>query len=184
MNTFKSIKYLSVAVLLSAWGCTSTKQLTTQGEYDDIYGSSKDAPQIAYTPRQTPEYVENQRYQPEEPQIQDQENATGTDEYYNENYLNSRKVNRTNNGGTGYNSGFANGYQSGWNDYAWSQPVGWSSPFNRFNYGNGFGGYGSGFGNGFGMSLGFGGFNRFYDPFLSGSYGYNSFYLQVWLLPS
>lgn len=190
MNTFKSIKYLSVAVLLSAWGCSSTKQLTTKGEYDDTYGSSKDAPQVAYTPRQTPEYVENQRYQPEEPQ-QSQETATGTDEYYDENYLNSRKVYRNNNGDAGYDSGFANGYQSGWNDYAWSQPVGWSSPFNRF--GNT---WGNGFGTGFGLGLGFGGFNRFYDPFWGGynswgwgnrfydpfwgSYGFNRFYDPFW----
>lgn len=187
MNTFKSIKYLSVAVLLSAWGCSSTKQLTTKGEYDDTYGSSKDAPQIAYTPRQTPEYIENQRYQPEEPQ-QSQENATGTDEYYDENYLNSRKVYRNNNGDAGYDSGFANGYQSGWNDYAWSQPVGWTSPFNRFGYGNGYlGGYGSSYwGSGFGLSLGFGNFNRFYDPFWGGgSYGFNSFYspFNSWYSP-
>lgn len=79
MNTFKSIKYLSIAVFLSAWGCNSTKQLTTNGEYDDAYGSSKDAPQVANAPRQTPEYVENQRYQPEDPQLSlDIENATGT----------------------------------------------------------------------------------------------------------
>ncbi|WP_064197072.1 MULTISPECIES: hypothetical protein [Emticicia] len=173
MDALKSIKYLSVAVLLSTWGCTSTKQLTTKGEYDDTYGSSKDAPVVAYTPKQTPEYLENQRYQPEEPQ---QNTGTGTDEYYDENYVNSRKVYRNNNGSTGYASGFANGYQSGWNDYAWSQPVGWSSPYSMYGYNSPFGYnlWGRSSWN-LGLGFGLGGFNSFYDPFWN-SYGYNSFY--------
>ncbi|WP_158561342.1 hypothetical protein [Emticicia sp. C21] len=195
MNTFKSFRYLSVVVLLGTWGC-SQKQVATKGDYDDLYGSSKDAPQVTYrtssqpsTTYQNPDYTDNLRYQREELPAQ----TEGTDEYFDENYVNSRKVQRTYTSEPGYSSGFSDGYQSGWNDYAWSQPMGWASPFSRFGYYspfgyNSFGGYGSGFGLGlslgyglgYGSGFGYGGFgNRFYDPFWGGgmySPYYSSFY--------
>ena len=183
MNTFKSFRYLSVAVLLGTWGC-SQKQVATKGDYDDLYGSSKDAPQVAYKTStqssiyQNPDFEDNLRYQREDTPTQ----AEGTDEYYDENYVNSRKIQRSYSAEPGYSSGFSDGYKSGWNDYAWSQPMGWASPFSRFGYYspfgfNSFGGYNSfniGFGLGFG--LGYGGFgNRFYDPFW-GSRFYDPFW--------
>ncbi|MFD2522782.1 hypothetical protein [Emticicia soli] len=189
MNTLKSFRYLSVAVLLGTWGC-SQKQVATKGDYDDLYGSSKDAPQVTYKTStqpsniyQNPDYTDNLRYQREETPVQ----AEGTDEYFDENYVNSRKVQRSYSAEPGYSSGFSDGYQSGWNDYAWSQPVGWASPFNRFGYNspfgfnswNSWGGFNSfniGFGLGYGFGNGWGGWgNRFYDPFWGGGF-YNPYY--------
>ena len=68
MNT---LKYLSIAVLLGTWGC-SQKQIATKGDYDDVYGSSADAPEVVYKPQakyQNPDYAEHQRYQAEELQV-------------------------------------------------------------------------------------------------------------------
>src|SRR6218665_3167613 len=118
MNSFKSFRYLSVAVLLGTWGC-SQKQVATKGDYDDLYGSSKDAPQVTYrtssqpsTTYQNPDYTDNLRYQREETPVQ----TEGTDEYFDENYVNSRKVQRSYSADPGNSSGFSDGYQSGWND--------------------------------------------------------------------
>ncbi|UTA69902.1 hypothetical protein [Emticicia sp. 21SJ11W-3] len=195
MNTFKSFRYLSVAVLLGAWGC-SQKQVATKGDYDDLYGSSKDAPEVAYKTStrpsiyQNPDFEDNLRYQREESPVQ----AEGTDEYYDENYVNSRKVKRSYSAEPGYSSGFSDGYQSGWNDYAWSQPMGWASPFSRFGYYSPFGynsfGYNSiNIGFGLGLGMGYGGFggryydpfwgSRFYDPFWGGGF-YSPYYSSIY----
>ncbi|MCU0325459.1 MAG: hypothetical protein MUF45_09440, partial [Spirosomaceae bacterium] len=142
MNTLKSFKYLSVVAMMGIWGC-SKKQVTTKGEYDDLYGSSADAPVVTYAntrtsdPYQNPNYLENERYEPRQDYSTNQSNVEGTDQYYDEDYLNTRKVKRTYTSRPGYYDGFDDGYNAGWNDFAWSQPTGWNNPFLSnfgFNY--------------------------------------------------
>ncbi|WP_439555514.1 hypothetical protein [Dyadobacter sp.] len=189
MSTINSAKYLSLLILLGAWGCTNNQQISRSGGYDDLYGggpasgvvtrdrgadqelSRTDNPDYSYTG----EYAEN-----------------GTSDYYDESYLSSRGVKRAVSSDVGYNAGFVDGYNqaSRFSNFGGmgSYWPGMMSAGMRFGYGNsmrfspyiGFGmgsmfgyspfGYSPWGGSMMGYGMGYGSMMAYgYDPF-----GYNS----------
>ena len=206
MNIQQSIKFFSAAALMSlAVGCSSSKQVAKSSNssevYDDMYASANETRPASLTSRERFQQNQEEEYVNQNPEYRDQKrtDVQGTDEYYSQDWVNSRGYYQNQ---TPYGNGANNfGYNGGWN-----------SPFNSYGsgfnswYGNpgiSFGlGFGSGFGNswnrwgggfdsfgyspyGFGggyspfNSFGFGGYNpwgggfgnSFYDP-----WGYNNFY--------
>lgn len=189
MKTQPLYRYLSLAALLSIWGCSSTLQTAQNtGETDDLYGSSSNAQVYAsassnassVTQRNTRQRssVRGRNANPDYNDEQQYGNGTNTDEYYSE--LSTRNLNRgispdpgwTDNsangyaGTNGYNSGFVNGYNA-----AQTSALSW----NRWGFNNM--GFYSGLG--LGVGLGYGGLGGFgYSPFNSGfysPYAYDSF---------
>ncbi len=203
MKTQQPYSYLTLALLMGFWSCSSSLQTAKNaGEVDDLYGNSgnaavyasnssdygsvasSDAPSQRYS-RQQQRSLRNAN-----PDFNDEQYAANgganTDEYYTE--LSARKLNRglsadpgwNDDGTNAYNSGFMNGYNSATTSaYSW----------NRWGYNNtgfynglglglgmrmGMGGYG--FGNPYGSPFGYGYGSPFgYDNFYS-PFGYNSFY--------
>lgn len=183
MSMFNKAKYLSLLVLLGAWGCTSNQYASRSGGgYDDLYGGNSggglvltdegadqevsrlDNPDYAYTGN----YSEN-----------------GTADYYDENYLSSRTVKRQVSSDVGYNAGFVDGFNSAnFNNNPYYGGLGsyWPGSYAglsfNFGFGNGFRmrpymgfGYGSMFGYSpwnYGSMMGFG-----YDPFGYSPFGYS-----------
>ncbi|AWW00536.1 hypothetical protein DJ013_21055 [Arcticibacterium luteifluviistationis] len=187
--------------------CSTSKTLVSNGEYDDMYGTSSDAP-VAYAPTvsksseaYSPEYLTdyNDAYDrmPVETSV-DGESVEGTDTYFDENYVSANSLKRAYTPDAGYTSGYAEGYAEGWNDYAWSGSRNlnsWNSFNNPFGGGYGYNSFGyspfnSGFGSYLGMgSLAYGGFyginsfgsSRFgMNSFGYSPYGYNSFGYSPW----
>lgn len=165
----KNIKYIALSLFAGAaiTSCSTSKTLVSTGEYDDMYGTSSDAP-VAYAPSisnsnaYSPDYLAdyNDAYDrvPVETSTEG-EAVEGTDTYFDENYVSASALKRAHTPDAGYTSGYAEGYAEGWNDYAWSGARNWNS-WNSFN--NPFGGYG---------------FNSFgYSPFGYSSFGYSPFY--------
>lgn len=199
MSMFNKAKYLSLLVLLGAWGCTSNQYASRSGGgYDDLYGgnsggglvltdrgddqevSRSDNPDYAYTGN----YSEN-----------------GTADYYDENYLSSRSVKRQVSSDVGYNAGFADGYNSAALNNPYFGRLGsfWPGSYAglslNFGYGPGFRmrpyfglGYGSmlgyspwGYGGMMGYGgMGFGGMGFGYDPFGYNSWGYSPWGYSPW----
>jgi len=195
MRTINKAKYLSLLILLGAWGCTTNQYVSRSGDgYDDLYGggpgsgvvtrdrgadqelSRTDNPDYSYTG----EYAEN-----------------GTSDYYDDSYLTSRGINRAVSSDVGYNAGFVDGYNQA-NRFSNFGGVGsyWPGMMSmgmRFGYGNSFRfspyigfGMGSMFGYspfGYGSMMGYGNMMGYgYDPFgyspwgFGSPYGYDSFY--------
>ena len=189
MKTYRNI-VLSSLVIGSLAACTTSKTVVSNGEYDDMYGSSKDAA-VAYAPAMaknldsySPEYLQD--YTDEYDRMPVDSTIEGTDAYYDENYVNSRNLKRSPTPGAGYSSGYADGYSEGWNDYAWNSPYGWNSGFNRWGSGFGYSPWGySSFGmfgyvplaNRLMFSYGYSpwGYNSFYSP-----WGWNSMAYSPW----
>ncbi|WP_341225931.1 hypothetical protein [uncultured Arcticibacterium sp.] len=178
----KNIKYIALSLFAGAaiTSCSTSKTLVSSGEYDDMYGTSSDAP-VAYAPSVSnsnayaPEYLSeyNDAYDrvPVETSVVG-ESVEGTDTYFDENYVSANALKRAHTPDAGYTSGYAEGYAEGWNDYAWSGSRNLNS-WNSFN--NPFGGYGY---NSFGYSpFGFSPFNSGFGSYLGmGSMAYGGFY--------
>ncbi|MGA0555108.1 hypothetical protein ACO2Q8_00530 [Larkinella sp. VNQ87] len=181
MKVLHTWKYLTLLAAIGFWGCSSSKQTAQNaGEYDDLYGSSSDAPVYASTAKEKRQFdrTASQRYEESKfnanPDYNGQ-SGLADDEYYSE--VSARKVTRGISpdpgwdSGNAYNNGFANGYNMAMMNSTWNR-WGWNSPF----YG------GLSLGIGLGMSpWGWGGFNSwryssFYDPFWGGAYAYSPFY--------
>lgn len=174
------MKNLKSALLILAGGMVlsscSNKLTTQKGEYDDMYGSSADAPQFESLYAEAPKTYKSSIPESAISTYDDsydrsnQAAAQPTDEYYSEEYLSTRDVKRKSSPNPGYYDGYSDGYSQGWTDQSWSRPMGWNSPFNQF--GGGFNSFSNSF---FGPSIAIGfGFNNF-NRFGSG-WGYNNFY--------
>ena len=201
MNTQPLYRYLTMAALLSIWGCSTSRQTAQNaGEIDDLYGNStnavvyannsSDVSSVASRPAQRYSRQQQQRFNRNtNPDYSANDAQQGynanSDEYYTE--LSARKLNRgispdpgwNDDGTNAYNSGFVNGYNSAQTSaYSWNR---WG--FNNTGFYNGlglglglgaFGGYG-GYGgyNSFGFGFGNPFFNRYaYSPFgYGGGYG-------------
>ncbi|WP_229212556.1 hypothetical protein [Dyadobacter soli] len=193
---FNKAKYLSLLVLLGAWGCTSNQYTSRSGDgYDDLYGGSSGGG-LVLTDRggdqevsrsDNPDYAYTGNY-----------SENGTADYYDENYLSSRTVNRQVSSDVGYNAGFVDGYNSAsFNNNRYYGGLGsfWPGSYAGLSLNFGYGGmrmrpsFGFGFGSGFGYSpfgyspwgygsmLGYGGMMGYgYDPFGYSPWGYNSMY--------
>ncbi|WP_019944074.1 hypothetical protein [Dyadobacter beijingensis] len=178
---FNKAKYLSLLVLLGAWGCTSNQYASRSGgSNDDLYGGSSGGGLVLadrggdqeVTRLDNPDYAYTGKYSEE-----------GTADYYDENYLSSRAVKRQVSTDVGYNAGFVDGYNSASlnNPYYGGLGSFWPGSYAglalNFGYGGmrmrpyvGFG-YGSMFGYSpwsYGSMLSWG-----YDPFGYNSWGYN-----------
>lgn len=177
----KSFKLIGLSVLVAAGlsSCSTSKTVVSNGEYDDMYATSSDAP-VSYSPSvarnsnaYAPEYLAD--YNDAFDRLPADSSIEGTDTYYDENYVNSRNLKRAYTPDAGYSSGYADGYSEGWNNYAWSGSGNRFNSWNSFYSPYGFNSFGyspfgySAFGNGFGSYLS-------YSPFIYGGYyGLNSF---------
>ncbi|WP_247234922.1 hypothetical protein [Telluribacter sp. SYSU D00476] len=112
MTTLRNVKYLSVVALIGVWGCSSNQYASRSGvEYDDLYGNSSD---VEVAVRNRPANEARSRY--DNPDFQSTDGVAaneGTTDYYDENYLSSRKVQRPVSDEVGYNAGFREGYIAG-----------------------------------------------------------------------
>ena len=166
MKNQQPYSYLSLALLMGFWSCSSSLQTAQNaGEVDDLYGNSGNAAVYASNSSDyssvASKNAPSQRYSRQQqrslrnanPDYNDEQYAanggTNSDEYYTE--LSARKLNRglspdpgwNDNGTNAYNSGFANGYNSATTSaYSW----------NRWGFNNT--GFYSGLGMGLGMGLG------------------------------
>lgn len=181
--TIRSIKYLSVAVLFAVSGCTYNQYTASRGGYDDLYGGRYDEPAVVAGERSARRADPNVNpdYQAEDasPEVVDQ--------YYDENYVTARNIQRNTSAEVGYNAGFTDGYYAGRNNGFFNSGfMGGMYPM------WGYPGFNVGFRLGMGsmISLGYSpfGWNRwnrwgsFYDPywnsmawgdpFMYGGYGY------------
>jgi hypothetical protein len=212
MNIQQSIKFFSAAALMSlTLGCSSSKQVAKSSNnsevYDDMYASANETRPVSLTSRERYQQNQEEEYVNQNPEYRGQaKNQTqGTDEYYSQNWINSRQYyqnqttpygnnnyNNYNNGGYGnYNNGFNspfNSYGSGFNSWYGNPGIsfglGFGSGFgNSWNrWGGGYDSFGYspyGFGGGY-SPFGFGGgYSPFgfggYSPFNSYGYGYGAF---------
>ena len=144
MFMINKAKYLSLLVLLGAWGCTTNKNVSNSGgAYDDLYGGNPNSGLI--TNNNNYDQDVSRSGNPDYSSTQDDQLA-GTSDYYDDSYLSSRSVGRAlSPTGVGYNAGFNDGYNLA------SRSV---SPF--YNGFNGLGSYwpGSSMGLSFGFGLG------------------------------
>lgn len=164
--TIKSIKYLSVAMLFAVSGCTYNQYTTTRGGYDDLYGGRYDDPVVVAGNRSSQGVERNGN-----PDFQgDYANEEVVDQYFDENYITARNIQRNNSNQVGYNAGFNDGFLAGRNaGFFGGMNSMWGYP--GFNVGFGMGsmmGMGGMMGMGFGNPWGFNRWNRwgsFYDPY-------------------
>ncbi|MFY7890886.1 MAG: hypothetical protein ACOVOW_18345 [Spirosomataceae bacterium] len=178
MNVQHSIKLFSAALLMGiVWGCSPSAQVaktSTNEVYDDLYASASEIRSTNLADRPVIQY--NNAYQNSDSDYysnQSQQQNTATDEYYSQNWVNSRQAYQNN-----YASNFAgSSYYSPYSSVnSW-----YNNPSISFGYGySPWGGYNS-----------YNSFGNFYDPFAWGSsrwsygsgfnlgwnnFGYNSFY--------
>ena len=208
MNIQNSIKLLSAAVLMNAvWGCSSSKQVaksSTIEVFDDMYASADESRPASLTSRDKYYNSQNEEdYTTRNPEYRGQtnKNTKGTDEYYSQNWINSRQYYQNQspyyaNNGFGSNSawnspynsygysGFNNGFGGNSNWYGnpgisfglgFGSRYGsmWGNPFNSYSS-MGYGGYDP-----WGSRFGYGGFNSFgggfYNPYAYNPFGYSSY---------
>lgn len=205
MEKLPFVKYVSLLGVLGFVGCTN--QVPRQGDFDDMYGSSASVVVINknyYTTPPQNTITQEPNYSSDFDRASDFSEEPVSDVYFPEDYVNSTQFRRNASADPGYSSGYSQGYREGWNDYAWAQPTGWNSPFNRFSYNPWFGaGFNSfdpfspfgfngfspfGFNNfsrlnrfsSFGLYAGFStGFGGFYDPFFGPGFG-NPWMMSPW----
>lgn len=187
MSIFNKAKYLSLLVLLGAWGCTSNQYASRSGDgYDDLYGGSSGGG-LVLTDRGADQEVSRL----DNPDYAYTGNSTenGTSDYYDENYLSSRGIKRQVSTDVGYNAGFVDGYNSASlsNPYYGGLGSYWPGSYAGLSLNFGYGGfrmrpsfgfgYGSMFGYspwGYGSMLGYGGMMGYgYDPFGYSPWGYS-----------
>jgi hypothetical protein len=196
-------KYLSLLVLLGAWGCNNSQYVSKSGGgYDDLYGSGSGTG-IVTNDRNTYRNTEGDFSRSDNPDYyaSTQPESEGTSDYYDESYLSSRGVQRSLSGNqVGYNAGFVDGYNEASRFSPYNNAFGLNNGLGGFWPGSGFSmniGFGMGnmfrmnpymgFGMGSMMGMGFGyspfGYNRMmmgyspfgYDPFGYGGWGYSPF---------
>ncbi|MGX7689828.1 hypothetical protein [Flectobacillus sp. BAB-3569] len=209
MSLQHSIKHLSAIALIGlVWGCNTSKQAivskSSSGEvYDDLYASTSDVRPTTLGGRIYNEqgYDESTYQAPVYRNGNSTNNSTqGTNEYYSQNWLNSRSVYQNQDDySAGYNNGYNNGFANGLNNrygnfglnnwYAnpaisfglgysrWSpfgfSTMGYYDPFYS-NFNDPFWGWSSSrwmYGNSFGYGYNPYGFGSFYDPY---GYGFSS----------
>jgi hypothetical protein len=201
MSTINKAKYLSLLVLLGAWGCTTNQYVSRSGGgYDDLYGGDPNAGIVTrdrgadqqVTRSDNPDYAYTGDYA-----------ESGTSDYYDESYLSSRSVKRAVSSDVGYNSGFTDGYNLATaNTLPYYGGLGSYWPGSAMNVGFQFGfgnslrirpylGFGFGMGSmlgyspwgyggmGYGSMMGYGydpfGYNSFYSPWGYNNYGYGMY---------
>ncbi len=202
MKKLPFVKYVSLLGVLGFIGCTN--QVPRQGDFDDMYGTSASVVIINknyYTTPPQNTVIQEPDYSADFDRSADFSEEPISDVYFPEDYVSSTQFRRSVTADPGYSSGYSQGYREGWNDYAWAQPMGWNSPFNRFSYNPWFGaGFNSfdpfspfgfhgfspfGFNNfnrfsSFGLYAGFStGFGGFYDPFFGSGFG-NPWMMSPW----
>lgn len=194
INLRNSLVSFGFVLLLAS--CTN-KSIPVQKENDDMYASSVDAAQSPVAALQKKNLPQSQTARPAVPYddqydpMDTQSEIESTDSYFDEDYISARDYKRKLSPNPGYSDGYSEGYSQGWTDYAWSQPMGWNSPFNRFNNNNiffnnwspvGMGVFVSynpwGFNN-WGMNR-WGGFNNFGWNNWGNPWAFNSFYDPFW----
>ncbi len=168
-------------MLFAVSSCTYNQYTTTRGGYDDLYGGRYDDAAVVADNRSALPMDYNTN-----PDYQGGSDAAATDQYYDENYVTARNIQRNVSNQVGYNAGFTDGYFAGRN-----------AGFHNNFYGGmfpswGYPGFNVGFRMGMGSMIGLGyspfGWNRwnrwgsFYDPywdamawgdpFMYGGYGY------------
>ena len=154
-------KYIAIVALFAMSGCTYNQYTAANGADDDLYGGGREA--VAVASNQSSGYTGNTN-NPDYP-ISNPDSYEGTDEYYDENYLTARNIQRRSGGQVGYSDGFSDGYYAGK-----------SAAFNRGFYNSmypmyGYNRFSLGFSMGMGSMLGLG-----YNPFGWNSFGYDPFY--------
>ncbi len=187
MSIFNKAKYLSLLVLLGAWGCTSNQYASRSGDgYDDLYGGSSGGG-LVLTDRGADQEVS--RLDNPDYAYTGNNSENGTSDYYDENYLSSRGIKRQVSTDVGYNAGFVDGYNSASlnNPYYGGLGPYWPGSYAGLSLNFGYGGfrmrpsfgfgYGSMFGYspwGYGSMLGYGGMMGYgYDPFGYSPWGYS-----------
>ena len=179
-------KYLSLLVLLGAWGCTTNQYVSQSGGYDDLYGNNT-GPGVVTADQGADQDLSRS----DNPDYAYTGNAgEGTSDYYDESYLSSRSVKRALSPDPGYNAGFADGYDRG--AQAFANPYGfgglgsyWPGSMMSVGFQLGYGRIrpymGLGMGYGMGSMLGYSPwgmgsmYGYGYDPF-----GYNGFGYSPW----
>jgi hypothetical protein len=126
MSLQHSIKHLSAIALIGlVWGCNTSKQAivskSSSGEvYDDLYASTSDVRPTTLGGRIYNEqgYDESTYQAPVYRNGNSTNNSTqGTNEYYSQNWLNSRSVYQNQDDySAGYNNGYNNGFANGLNN--------------------------------------------------------------------
>lgn len=197
MNVQQSIKLFSAALLMGiVWGCSPSAQVakktSTSEVYDDLYASADEIRSANLAERPVIQY--NNGYQNGNSDYysnQSQQN-TATDEYYSQNWVNSRQAYQNN-----YSSNYASSYYSPYSSvntwynnpgitfgYAYS-PWGGYSAYNSYGYdpfswGSSRWSYGSGFNLGWNNY----GYSSYYSPWGYSAYAYNpwgySSYYDPW----
>ena len=157
MIMINKAKYLSLLVLLGAWGCANQNVSRSGGSYDDLYGGNPNSGVVTNNQNYNEDLSRTDN--PDYRSTQDQ--AAGTSDYYDDSYLSSRGVQRTlSPNSVGYNAGFADGY---------------SQASNYSNFNNGFGSYWPGSAMSLGMSMGYGMGSMFsMRPYLGFGFGMGS----------
>ena len=162
-------KYLAIIALFTVSSCTYNQYTTVRGGNDDLYGGSREAVAVNsnrestnYDPYRNPDYAE----------VPDQA-LEGTDQYYDENYVTARNVQRRVGADVGYNDGFVDGYYAGRN--TGFNPGFYNSMYPMFGYGSRFSiGFRIGMGGMMGMS--YSPFGMGYSPFGWNRWGYDPFF--------
>ncbi|QRR03994.1 hypothetical protein HWI92_01105 [Dyadobacter sandarakinus] len=180
-------KYLSLVVLLGAWGCTTNQSTLSGYGDDDLYGGNSGAG-IEMNDRG----ADRQFSRSDNPDYSytGEGSEGGTSDYYDDSYLSSKSVRRAVGSDVGYNAGFADGYSQASASNFMNNPYGGFGSYwpgsavsmgLQFGLGNSFRmrpyagfGYGSmlGYGGmmGYGSMMGYG----FNDPFYS-PWGYSPY---------
>ncbi len=189
MSMINKAKYLSLLVLLGAWGCTTNQYVSRSGGgYDDLYGGGNSGGGVVSRDKgadqelsrlDNPDYAYTGNY-----------SENGTSDYYDESYLSSRSVKRPVSTDVGYNAGFVDGYNQASanafnNPYYGGLGSYWPGSYSglsfQFGFGNSFRMRPS-IGFGFGSMLGYSPWG--YSPWGYGSmmsYGYDPFgYYSPW----
>ena len=194
MYMINKAKYLSLLVLLGAWGCTTNQYVSKSGgAYDDLYGGNPNSGVI--TNNNNVDQDVSRSGNPDYNSTQDDQLA-GTSDYYDDSYLSSRSVGRAlSSTDVGYNAGFNDGYnlasRSSSSFYNGFNGLGsyWPGSSMGLSFGFGLGNMMRispylGFGMGSMMSMGYSpwgynsmmGYGSFgYDPFGYNSFGYSPY---------
>ncbi len=137
MNMQRSIKCVSAALAISlAWGCGSSQQVanrtTTSAVYDDLYASAGDirSSSLGQRPVFVAEEEDYDRY-PYSRTYRGNDTTGGTNEYYSQNWLDSRSAYRS----TPYQSyGYNNyNYNYGLNNWYYNPSISFGWGYNRWS---------------------------------------------------
>ena len=118
MNIQQSIKFFSATVLMSlVLGCSSSKQVAKSSNnsevYDDMYASANETRPITLSSRERYQQNQDDEYVARNPEYRGQNNgkAQSTDEYYSQNWINSRDYYKNQ---SSYSNNYSNANNSGY----------------------------------------------------------------------